>query len=138
MPPKQQKQILFKIESPEQFLELISPENKKLVVVDMHLNWCGACNCMESNFRSIFFELDSPDTRIAFYTASEDVIPEEIMTALKHGPLGAKPRFAMWLVSDFTPTHPGRKARRRRRFWVPTSQRSPRASTSSCPSSTTE
>jgi hypothetical protein len=30
MPPKQQKEIVSAIQSTEQFLELISPENKKL------------------------------------------------------------------------------------------------------------
>ena len=31
MPPKQQKEIVQAIASTEQFLELISPENKKLI-----------------------------------------------------------------------------------------------------------
>ena len=99
MPPKVAKQVLFKIESPEAFLDLIQPEEKKLIVVDLHLAWCGACDCMESNFRAVFFDLDSAITRIAFYSASEENIPEEVMASLKHGPLNAKPRFAMWLVS---------------------------------------
>jgi hypothetical protein len=31
MPPKQQKEIVSAIQSTEQFLELISPDNKKLI-----------------------------------------------------------------------------------------------------------
>ena len=55
MPPKAQKQILFKIESHEHFHEVIAPTNKKVVVIDCHLAWCGACSVMEQNYRSIFF-----------------------------------------------------------------------------------
>lgn len=47
MPPKAQKQILFKIESPEQFTELTSAENHRLVIIDLHLAWCSYCGIME-------------------------------------------------------------------------------------------
>ena len=36
MPPKQQKEIVVAIASQEQFLELIAPENKKLIGNIMH------------------------------------------------------------------------------------------------------
>ena len=39
MPPKALKQILFKVESTNQFLELVDPSNKKLVGKSLlHLN----------------------------------------------------------------------------------------------------
>ena len=41
------KQILFKIESTTEFLNKVDPENKKLTVIDVHLNWCGPCECIE-------------------------------------------------------------------------------------------
>ena len=38
MPPKQQKEIVQAITTPEQFLELIAPENKKLIGIYKTLN----------------------------------------------------------------------------------------------------
>lgn len=98
MPPKPTKKILFEITSPEQFMEIISPENKKLAVIDVHLKWCGNCAVMEQNFRSLFFAFDNADNRLAFWTASEEVIPPEYLKGLKHGELTCKPRFLVYLV----------------------------------------
>ena len=39
MPPKQQKEIVQAITSPEQFLELIVPENKKLIGMNTYISW---------------------------------------------------------------------------------------------------
>ena len=44
---KKKKQVLFTCENEEQFQELISEDNKKLVVLDLHLSWCGRCDNME-------------------------------------------------------------------------------------------
>ena len=38
MPPKQQKEIVTAIATPEQFLELIAPENKKLIGTSFNFN----------------------------------------------------------------------------------------------------
>ena len=35
-------------------------------------------------------------SRLEFYTANEDVIPENVMSKLTHGPLTSKPRFQVW------------------------------------------
>ena len=58
MPPKPVKQILFKIESQEQFMEIVGTTNKKLAIIDVHLAWCGNCSVMEQNFRTLFFGFD--------------------------------------------------------------------------------
>ena len=78
MPPKAQKEIVAAINSPEHFLELISPENKKLagtvpshmtsLVIDIHLNWCGPCVVMNQNYRTIWFNYEEADKRLEFYT----------------------------------------------------------------------
>ena len=87
------KQILFKIETTAEFLQKTDPEVKKLVVIDVHLNWCGPCECIEQNYRALAAKHDN---RVEFFTASEDVIPEDIKTSLEHGPLTCKPRFAVF------------------------------------------
>ena len=55
MPPKAQKEILFPITSEEQFTNITQPENKKLTVIDVHLTWCGSCNVMIPNYRTLYF-----------------------------------------------------------------------------------
>ena len=114
MPPKALKQILFPIESTGEFLEKIDKENAKVVgkpvfvpiisfikcliwiVIDMYLSWCGPCDCIEQNYRGLGAKYDG---KVEFYTASEDVIPEDIKMKLKEGPLTCQPRFVVFVVS---------------------------------------
>ena len=67
-----------------------------ITVIDLHLNWCGRCDCIEQNYRSLGAKHDG---RVEFYSASEDFIPEDIKTNLQHGPLTCKPRFVIYVVS---------------------------------------
>lgn len=75
MPPKAQKQILFPVASPEDYLAKISAENKRLVVLDLHLSWCGWCGVMEQNYRALYFAFENAEQRIEFCTAAEEAIP---------------------------------------------------------------
>lgn len=54
---------------------------------------------MEQNYRSLYFSFQDADSRIAFYTASEECIPQETQKDFKFGPLTCKPRLTVWLVS---------------------------------------
>jgi len=69
-------------------------------VIDFHLAWCGACNIIEQNYRSLYFAYENAEQRIAFYNAQQDVIPQEIYSALKYGPLTCKPRFAIFIEGE--------------------------------------
>ena len=95
----QQKQIVFKIDGVQAFHDLME-DHKRLIVIDVHLAWCGPCNVMESNFRSIYFGLDDADNRIGFYTCDEESLPQEIASHLKFGALTCKPRICIFLVSS--------------------------------------
>ena len=96
MATKKLKQILFKIESTAEFLKVTDPEYKSLVIIDMFLNWCGPVDCLEQNYRTLSVNYNG----LEFYTASEDFIPEDIKTNLKHGPLSCRPRFAIFLEGE--------------------------------------
>ena len=74
MQRKKQRDVLFTIENTEMVRTLLSPENKKLVCkflfflstltlqlflsyflgFDVHLEWCGRCDNMEQNYRSLY------------------------------------------------------------------------------------
>ena len=66
----------------------------------MHLAWCGPCDVMEQNYRSIYFNLPEADKRIEFWTACEEIIPEDIQAKLNHGKISCKPRFALFLEGE--------------------------------------
>lgn len=51
---------------------------------------------MEQNYRSLFMKFDEDYLRMEFFSAVEDVIPEDILANLKHGPLTCKPRFLIF------------------------------------------
>ena len=55
------------IQSPEQFELVTSEEEKRMAIIDVHLDWCGPCVCMEPNYSAIWFNLDDPQTRISFW-----------------------------------------------------------------------
>ena len=93
-------------------------------MIDFHLAWCGACNIIEQNYRSLYLAYENAEHRIAFYNAQQDVIPQEIYSALKYGPLTCKPRFAIFIVSIAVLADSGRayrKEKRRRRLTAPIS-----------------
>ena len=81
---------------------MISAENQKLVIIDLHLAWCGPCTVMEQNYRSMYFNYENADARICFNTCTEENIPQEVLTSLKFGKLTCKPRIVVYLVSAET------------------------------------
>eukprot|EP00347_Sterkiella_histriomuscorum_P016014 403354829 len=83
MPPKPQKEIVYPITSEEHFNQLVNPENKKLLVIDIHLNWCGPCSVMNTNYRTLFFGFEEAEKRIEFWTCEVQNLPAEIVTQVQ-------------------------------------------------------
>ena len=55
------------IQTPEQFEAIISEDEKRMAIIDVHLDWCGPCICMTENWQTIWFGMDEPETRISFW-----------------------------------------------------------------------
>ena len=53
--------------SNEQFEAIISEDEKRMAIIDVHLDWCGPCICMTENWQTIWFGMDEPETRISFW-----------------------------------------------------------------------
>ena len=80
------------ITTEEKWMEVTDESNQKVSVIDLHLEWCGPCNVIEPNFRSMYFNIDNAANRVEFWTAQEDIIPEAVKAKLA-SPLTSKPRF---------------------------------------------
>ena len=68
--------------------------------IETHLQWCGRCDSMEQNYRSLFMKFDEDYLRMEFFSASEEHVPEEILADLRHGPLTCKPRFLIFAEGE--------------------------------------
>ena len=77
MPPKAQKEIVFKLEDQEKLLEVTAPDYPKLVLIDFYLEWCGPCEVMMPNYRTLYFGYDTPDQRMEIYQVNKELIPAE-------------------------------------------------------------
>ena len=116
MPPKAQKQIVFKVDSPEHYDEITDPASGKLMVIDLHQAWCGPCGIMEQNYRAMYFNIENAENRIGFWNCSEECVPQDVLTSLRLGPLTCKPRFLIYAVSHLSLSNQTfRMARRRRK-----------------------
>ena len=93
MPPKKKTQFIFPIESREQCEKIICEENTKLSIIDLHLAWCGWCEAMTSNWQTLWFGQEEPESRIEFWSCATEFMPEHVLADLKHGPMDVKPRF---------------------------------------------
>ena len=75
MPPKKEIVFIRKLENEKQYYDAISAENPKVVVIDLHLDWCGPCAVIETNFRTIYLTIDKCDDRLEFLTLGEKEMP---------------------------------------------------------------
>ena len=55
---------------------------------------------MEQNYRNLFMKFDEDYARMEFFSAVEDLIPEEILSGLTYGPLTCKPRFLLFCEGE--------------------------------------
>ena len=47
------KEIVIKIKSEEEFLNYYTEGNNKLVILDIHPGWSGACELMNPTYKSL-------------------------------------------------------------------------------------
>ena len=105
MPPKKKK-FHETIKDQEHFRKVVSGENGLLTVIDCHLEWCGPCKVIEPNYQNIWFSIDNPESRLAFWQASEETIPEEYKSRVK---LSVIPSFMIWAGGEIKKVVEGAK-----------------------------
>ena len=50
---------------------------------------------MENNYRSLYFSITDAANRVEFFTASQEIVPEEFLAKMQFGALTCKPRFVL-------------------------------------------
>ena len=72
---------------------MTSEEEKRMAIIDVHLDWCGPCVCMEPNYSAIWFSMDEPQTRISFWQIAESNLPEAWKEKLQ---VNVRPKFLVF------------------------------------------
>ncbi|KAM3137895.1 hypothetical protein pb186bvf_009976 [Paramecium bursaria] len=91
MPPKVQ-QVVNVVKDEDHFMQLINSENKKLVLLDVHPEWCGPCEMMQPTYKSLQTNIDDFEKRVDIFTLSYNKIVHYKHDKFNKEP-SAKPRF---------------------------------------------
>ena len=93
MPPKL-KEIFLAVKDEDQWEEIISPENKKVTVVDLYFPSFGRCEVLDEALRALYMSIDDPEKKLQYFNVDLTKVP-----VLKDAKATAKPRFQIYLVS---------------------------------------
>ena len=92
------------VTSVQQFDELIQASQDKLVIIDLHMGWCGPCKALIPSFNKVIMEYEDAKDRVIFASCDFEKLQEKVQSTLptdtpvrldKHGslPLQAIYRF---------------------------------------------
>ena len=73
---------------------IISLDYRKLALLDIHLEWCGPCEAIKPQLRTLYFEIDEADKRIDFFTVESSLITDHSFKD-KIGKVTCRPKFAV-------------------------------------------
>ena len=57
------------ITSREHWDQVVNHSATRVNIIDVHIEWCGPCKCMETNYQALWFGIDDgdPQGRVAFW-----------------------------------------------------------------------
>ena len=82
--------LIRRLKNEKEYYEAISDQNAKIVVLDLHLDWCGPCKAVETSFRTLMLLLDDCEDCVEFMSIGEKEMPLSVFEKLK---LTCKPKF---------------------------------------------
>ncbi|GAB9468052.1 hypothetical protein Gpo141_00005380 [Globisporangium polare] len=59
-------ELVAKVKDAEHWALLREASDKKLLVVDVHKDWCGPCKIMEPTYKRLAVDIDQSEKRVAF------------------------------------------------------------------------
>lgn len=74
--------ILFKIEDDSLWDHAMEQSDSKLVVVDIHQEWCGCCESVHPSINRVLLDYDECDARFMYCTASIGKVGAKIQASL--------------------------------------------------------
>ena len=75
MPPKKLAEIVCQLNNEKEYYEAISDQNTKIDFLDLHLDWCGPCKAVETNYRMLLLLLDNCVNNVEFFSIGEKEMP---------------------------------------------------------------
>ena len=94
--------LITVIEDTEQWDEYIAGLGKKLLVIDVHKNWCGPCEVMRPTFERIFLNTDECENRCVFVSVSDESGIEALKKYTEKAT--SKPSFVLWRQNEIVGT----------------------------------
>jgi hypothetical protein len=97
--------VLFKIEDEAMWDHVMEVSDTKLVVVDIHQDWCGCCEAIHPSMSRVLLDYDECEQRFLYCTASIAKVGAKVQSTLpsdSHINLeknGCLPLFGVYRVS---------------------------------------
>ncbi|EGZ25011.1 hypothetical protein PHYSODRAFT_487436 [Phytophthora sojae] len=61
-------ELVTKVRDAEHWAQVLESSEKKLVVVDVHKDWCGPCKIVEPTYKRLATDIDHAERRLMFTT----------------------------------------------------------------------
>ena len=75
--------VMVRVEDEESWTQLMQESENKLVVVDIHQDWCGNCEAILPTMSRLYVDYDSCKDRFQYATANSSKLETTISEALK-------------------------------------------------------
>jgi len=84
------------ISDAKQYDELIQASQDKVVIVDLHMDWCGPCSALTATYNKVVMDYEDAKDRVVFASCNYEKIEDKIQSTLpadtpvqlkKHGSL---------------------------------------------------
>ena len=70
------------ITSTQQYDELIQASHDRLVIVDLHMDWCGPCAALVPTFNKVLTDYDDANERVVFASCDYEKLQEKVQSTL--------------------------------------------------------
>jgi hypothetical protein len=97
MSKRKNLQVVFPLNSEEDFLKAVADSDRYLTVIDIHQGWSGPCTIMDPLYRKAFIELEQPEQRLKCYTIEAEKLSPQSRTGLPVND-SCKPLFVVYKV----------------------------------------
>ncbi|KAF4029403.1 Thioredoxin [Phytophthora infestans] len=66
-------ELVTKVRDAEHWVQVLESSEKKLVVVDVHKDWCGPCKIVEPSYKRLTTDIEHAERRVMFATDRKQI-----------------------------------------------------------------